>query len=230
MELVFITSVINTSEYTKPFSYTNVRSTFSTEERFKQTQQSIETLRKYIPNSYIVLVECSNISQEYEKYLLEHCDIYYNANKNKDIVDGVGSLYKGYGEASMHIAFLKYVMPLVLEKKLQIRRFWKLSGRYYLTEQFNLEQFNLEHICFKKEREYVLNTRLYNFPMKFFSIYIDIIRQIYYETEFDDYTPSIEELFYKYLFEKIDSNKILIIEQTGLSGYEAVSINKRCFD
>ena len=65
--LVLITSVINIPNI--PLSYTNIRSVYTCEERFIQTQKTIESLRRMIPDLEILLVECSDLKVEYEKYL-----------------------------------------------------------------------------------------------------------------------------------------------------------------
>ena len=126
----------------------------------------------------------------------------------------------------MHIGFLKYVFPNIFASKREIKRFWKLSGRYYFSEFTDLSKFDENKICFKIEREGVYNTRLFNFPIQYMNIYVDLIKKTYYETEFNDYTPSIEELFFKYL----EPENIKIIDITGVRGFEAVSFYKRCID
>ena len=55
--IVFITSKIYTSN--EPFSYTNIRSVYTPEERFIQTLETIVSIRKNIPNPYIILFDNS---------------------------------------------------------------------------------------------------------------------------------------------------------------------------
>ena len=65
--LVLITSVIKTPDI--PLSYSRTRSVFNHDERFNQTIKTIETIKKYIPNSKILIVECSDLNDSQESYL-----------------------------------------------------------------------------------------------------------------------------------------------------------------
>jgi glycosyltransferase involved in cell wall biosynthesis len=60
--LFIITSVINTPN--KPLSYISTRSVYSREERFNQTQITIISIRKYIPDCFIFLVECTDFTND----------------------------------------------------------------------------------------------------------------------------------------------------------------------
>lgn len=141
--LVIVTSVINISK--NPLSYTNVRSIYSPNERFEQTIKTIESIRRKIPNSYILFVESSEID-------------YYMENKIKDIVDHytilmgdsltkINGLYKGAGESTQ-------IYYAIKEIKLEdYDNIFKISGRYWLSDNFNYSNFeNSENIF--QEREY----------------------------------------------------------------------------
>ena len=55
-DLVLITSVINTGKV--GWSYTQTRSSYSPEERYNQSLQTIDSIRKYLPGAKIVFLEC----------------------------------------------------------------------------------------------------------------------------------------------------------------------------
>ncbi|MFJ7684935.1 hypothetical protein [Peribacillus butanolivorans] len=130
--LFIVSSAINIT--TNPLSYTSVRSTFSAEERAKQTLNTIQSIRTAMPESKILLIETGkarnlpyNIEFAVDKYL-------YLGNERivRDAVDGP---YKGLGE----------ICGLYLADQ-WIRHFnadyyFKLSGRYYLNENFPINDW-----------------------------------------------------------------------------------------
>ena len=65
-DLFVITSVINTGH--NPWTYTMTRSIYNPQERLFQTIKTIESIRKFT-NAKILLVECSQLSKEWEDYL-----------------------------------------------------------------------------------------------------------------------------------------------------------------
>ena len=65
--IVLITSVINTPN--RPLSYTKIRSVFSRNERFEQTKETVYSIQKYLPDSKIIMVECSNLTEEENDFL-----------------------------------------------------------------------------------------------------------------------------------------------------------------
>ena len=73
-KLVIITSIINPIK--EPLSYTNVRTIYSSEERFEQVLKTINSVKEKIPNSKIVLLECSSNIEQYEDILRNRVDKY----------------------------------------------------------------------------------------------------------------------------------------------------------
>jgi len=121
MDLVVISSAINTCS--APLSYYPIRSIYSKEERYFQTLQSIESVKR-IPNKKVFFVECTDIS-EYEEDIKSRVDFYKNVYKgNESIIDGPN---KGMGEA----------VSLLAADTEDYENIYKLSGRYYLTDEFN---------------------------------------------------------------------------------------------
>ena len=96
--IVLITSIINTPDI--PFTYTYTRSVFTSNERFLQTVNTINSIKKMIPNSIIVLVECSELTNEQNDFFLNNVNylinLYNSSNKNK-----VYSYFKAVGEGNM---------------------------------------------------------------------------------------------------------------------------------
>ena len=130
-DVLIITSVINISS--NPLSYTRTRSVYSHEKRFLQTIQTIESVRKYYPDFYIVLVEGSEIDKTNENTLIEKVDYYMNISntKYKQYID---SRSKAAGESSIILAYL--TSDHFNNNKNNINSISKLSGRYLLQSNF----------------------------------------------------------------------------------------------
>lgn len=164
---VIITSVVYPSG--KQLNYSSVRTVYNVEERVKQTIASIESVKKYIPNAKIILVDAGlNDPKEYFEGIVEQ---YIYLGNNKKVRKAVNSKYKGWGETEMLLKAIELIgtVDFVL----------KLSGRYVLTEKFDVSNFDFERFNFKNyvvgndylygESKYVKgshSTRLYGVPVK----------------------------------------------------------------
>ncbi len=167
-----ITSVINTGNH--PWSYTNIRSTYTPDERFQQTLKTIQTIREKVPNVHIILSECSEISKEQEQIFLEKVDTYLNFYDNEEIRNAcLNSNRKGYGECLKTYQAFCYILLHDFKPK----RFFKISGRYFLNDYFDIHNFS--------ETEYTFNkilrgsdchpTVLYSVPFSLFNHYEKVL-------------------------------------------------------
>jgi hypothetical protein len=143
MEVVVITSVINTSN--NPLNYSSVRSVFTPEERFDQTIVGIESVRKHIQNAYIVLVEASNIDTDKSLKITEKVDLYLNFSNDYHFTEIINGPNKSYGEAQL---LLKFFLSDKF-KEMNVKNVYKLSGRYFLDDAFDINQYDNEFNCFK---------------------------------------------------------------------------------
>lgn len=157
--LVFVvTSVIHPSP--KPLSYSSVRSVFSSDERISQTLKTIDSIRRYYKDAFIVLVEMG-LSESIGTELRVAADKVIFVGNNKIVRWACDSKHKGLGEAIGLIAAIKSVRSLG-------DFYFKISGRYYLSERFNPQQW--ESNDFMARRYGVdMSTRLYGFPVELFS-------------------------------------------------------------
>ena len=135
--LVLITSVIKPPN--SPLSYIATRSIYTCDERFEQTKKTIESIRNNIPNSTIFLIECSQLTKEQLEYFIEKTDIFINIfdTGNTDFIDAIYSKSKSLGEASQTIYALEYI----IKNNIEFTHFFKISGRYYLSDKFNFATF-----------------------------------------------------------------------------------------
>jgi len=183
--LVLITSVINTIN--KPLSYYSFRSFYTKNQRFKQTLKSIESIRKYIPNSYIYLIECSDNIDEEEEIFKELVDTYVNCFDIDNVRNAIQSPNKGIGEMNFLLYFLNN-----FEKLNEFDHFFKLSGRYYLNDTFDFDKFKNNVNIFKKEH-HSLVTIFYKICKDFYKSFIEIINNNI------NNTSSVEGIFNGYI-------------------------------
>ena len=158
--IILITSVINTP--TIPLSYTKIRSVYSREERFEQTKKTIQSVKEKLSNSKIIIVECSDFNEEEGKYFKDNCDYILNLWAKKELHNYIFGPSKSLGEGTMTIEALKYIKELNLE----YQYLYKISGRYWLNENFKIE--NIQSNVFKKinNNENNIFTALYKIDMK----------------------------------------------------------------
>ena len=104
-----MTSKIYTSS--KPFSYAPNRSIYSKDERFNQVVITVETIRKYIPDSFILLYDNSVFKDNEYQTLNSITDCFIN-HHNDDIVNDLTNncIHKLYGEISQTFKMLDYLI------------------------------------------------------------------------------------------------------------------------
>lgn len=166
MDIVLITSVIHISSH--PFDYSVVRSIFSHEQRFQHTIHTIQTIRQKMPKAYIVLIEGSEqrLSEEQRQQL----DIDYLHEVSHPEIHGTN---KSRGECRLLYDYLNSDAF----KQMEAKRIFKISGRYYLTDEFSLENYDPDLICVRKYPHYH-NTILYSVPSKYVDWYKERLRII----------------------------------------------------
>jgi hypothetical protein len=133
--------------------YTNY-GIYKPQERIKQTLDTAISARKYIPNATIILVDNSKVdvqndtSDEFEA-LIDAVDYYIDNSDDDDIkyfhekvtnydigknsMEALGML-----KALSHISNDKDLMEIITESS----RIFKLSGRYQVTDKFDINKFD----------------------------------------------------------------------------------------
>lgn len=218
MNLVIVTSVIDTIQ--KPLSYTNTRSVFTIEERFKQTIKTIESIKKYINNPYIVLIEGSHINNDYEYIFKNIVDYYFNISDIKIYKDNIDSPYKICGEASLLLSYLD--SEHLKNNILNFKSITKISGRYYLTEEcINIDEYlKYSNILCKYYKEHNnMSTIIYSFSINELNDYYISIKYIYNNLE-KYKNESIENILYDIWLKNKNYNNI---EKLGVCGNIAVN-------
>lgn len=216
--ITLITSVINTPN--NPLSYSNIRSVFSKEERFKQLKKTIESVRENIPNNKIILVECSLLSDIENEYLKENIDYFlniYDTNEN-NLISRMFTKSKSMGESTMTI----YALLYILKNNIEFDNFFKISGRYWINNNFYYELFNNNMSCVSliNNDKNNIHTSFYKLSKEHSNKFIDYL--INSENDFIN-CIGYEVFFAKFINSIENKNNIKILEQKiGINGYISV--------
>lgn len=128
----------------------NEYSAFTKEQRFQQTLKTIESIKEKDPNAYICIYEGSEtqIDEEYRDQFLEISDLflefyddpimkmlYSNLHLNPDKIT--------YGKSLLECRCLQITLNHLVQynKFNDVRRIFKISGRYTFNEEFNIQDY-----------------------------------------------------------------------------------------
>lgn len=208
--LVLITSIIKTPQ--TPLSY-GTRSIYTTQERFEHTKKTIQTVKEKIPNCKIFVVECSDLDTDQYNYFIQNTDYLLNLYNDQTIRNNIYSTSKSLCEGTMTYHALKFINDIPYDT------LFKISGRYWLSEKFNHDNFIGNDIVVKYingDKNNVL-TALYKLSKEvsiefknFLSIHFDKMHNfIGYEILFGEFLNSY--------------TNVKNINPIGLAGYVSVS-------
>ena len=198
-DCIIITSVVQTTN--KPLSYSEIRSVYSHQQRFEQTLETIDSIRKNIPNAHILLIECSPPS-EWMDILKSKVDQFINLEFNETVNN---SLHKGLGEKTLLLTALSNL-------KEEYANIYKISGRYVLIDNwhFDISKWTkTDELTFCKTNCYGiengLHTFFYRIPNSKLSLFKEDLNQY-------DGTDCIENFFTRKFENKIHFLDIIGIQ------------------
>lgn len=175
--LVVITSIFDT-----------IYSIYNYQERICQVEYSIISVRKNIPNSYIVLLEGGTAHTNDIIYFKNIVDEYITIN--------IISLEKSIGEFTLLHTYFN--MVTTQDKIIDFESISKLSGRYYFNNNFNFDKYK-DKIVIKYRPDTntlgVFETRYYKIPIKYFSIFLNKFNKLLYDNIFMTNNIDIEHSF-----------------------------------
>jgi hypothetical protein len=143
-------------------------SAYDEKQRFEQILKTIECIREKVPNSYIVLFECSSkpIDEKQKEILKEKADlflefyiepvlqqIYENLEKRPELITHGKSLLETRGLLNTLYTIKKHNLFS------DSQRVFKLTGRYLLNDNFDIKDYQskfLENKYVIKSYEYLL--------------------------------------------------------------------------
>lgn len=179
-------------------------------------KKTINSIREKVPNSIILLIECSNLNDEMTLYLKDNVDYFINFYNNENIRNIVGDIYKCYGDNILTIEGYNYI----IENNIKYNNFFKISGRYYLSDEFEYKNFENEKICCGLISNRSKITCLYKIPQKFMDSYINFLHNNIDKMKI----YGSEELFD--IFVKNNERNVIIYNKLGIFAIIAVDINK----
>ena len=218
--IVLITSKIIVSR--NIFSYISTRSIYSIETRYKQTIETIESIRKNIPDVCIFLIDNSNFENRYiymHNELNKLCDIFINPLNNKELnyytdINKYKSIAEGYQ--------IMYFLDIFNQLNIKYDHFFKISGRYYLNNSFDYNNYKTNDIIFSNDRKLSMlyyYTCFYMIPYSKFILYVNAYKIIYNNIE---NTELIEQNIEYVLPMLIKLKNIRLIDNLGVTQRIAV--------
>ena len=198
INIVLITSKIIVSN--NKFNYADNRSIYSINERYKQTLDTISSIRKYIPYSYIVLFDNSDLKRltnlNINKDLINKTDTFINITNDKLDFFTNKCEYKAFGETCQITHTYKYINEL--KNNYEVLNFFKISGRYLVNDNFNYTDYynndTIHNNIFK-------NANIPNKPTYYYTSFYKISN-----TNLQSYYNVNNELIQDYLDYKVDKN------------------------
>jgi hypothetical protein len=217
---------------------------YSPQERIKQTLETAQSARKYIPDALIILVDNSKVdvqnddSAEFNE-LMDTVDYYIDNSDDADIQHFHNNVTNyDIGKNAMEVLGLIKALTYIannddlLKEVNATSRIFKLSGRYQVTDKFDIKKFDNENTKEKyvfKTRQpswcdpqvtgvnSLLQTRLYSFtpPMLLDTLRIlNTIIQNMFNTFNQNAYIDVEHSMVKFL----PADRIVELETVGLMG------------
>lgn len=147
---IVVTSVIYFAN--AKLSYSDKRSNYNPETRISQTIETINSIKKYIPNAKIILVE-SWLHKDIWSQIIDNVYKYIYIGDNKIVRMAVDSKRKWFGET----IWLLFGIP---KEETKNSIYMKFSGRYRVNEEFKISRFAEKWFTFlSKDKHY--STRCY---------------------------------------------------------------------
>jgi len=183
-----ITSCINAPK----MSAVNV---FDQDNRYKETLKTIESIKEKVPNSKIIFIDNSTIplKDEWRNTIEDQVDVFRQLDHNifTLFVNDIGS--KGLGEAYI----MQEALKLIEENDLLGKRVFKITGRYFLADSFDISYYDNPNLIGKfahkinqwdvskdnfvthRERVVYFETRLWSFCSTIFDDYKVLLKDIF---------------------------------------------------
>lgn len=217
---------------------------YSPAERIKQTLDTAKSAKKYIPDAVIILVDNSKVdvqnddSTEFNE-LIDLVDYYIDNSDDADIQFFHNNVTNyDIGKNSMEVLGLIKALTYIstdqeiMQKVTESNRIFKLSGRYLVTDKFDINKFDnadtKDKYVFKRRQPAwcdqavtgvttLLQTRLYSFTPGLFANTISLFRNIM-ENMFNTYNQQkyidVEHSMAKF----VPADQLVELDTVGLQG------------
>lgn len=120
---------------------------YKPQERFEQTIETINSIRKYASNSKIFIADNSfikELNKNVYKYFTQTCDFVANFSNEQNCRNLNEARIKSAADTVLTLKMIELLMTHKDGMKLLngAKRVYRISGRYQLTEKFNENNFN----------------------------------------------------------------------------------------
>jgi hypothetical protein len=192
-----------------PLSYSPVRSLYSADERLEQTCLGLESIRERAPGSFVILLENSSLTTTSVGELAKRVDWLVLFDSDPLAVALRDGEFKGAAEAFMLLCAMAAL------RSADYRILLKLSGRYRLSDRFELGRFPTSGfgVCLSGG---VPSTRLYSVAKDGERRYVRQLRRALWLTSRG---RGIEQV----LFQGIPTTDLNVMDAVGVHGLVAVS-------
>ena len=138
-------------------------SVYTTEQRFLQTLDTIKSIKEKVPDAYILLYEGSEnpIDVKYQTILEEQTDLYLECGSDLIMRGVYENLHHNptkfiYGKSMLECRCLQVSLNHILENNLfnDTTRVFKMSGRYKLNDDFNIDDYKTSFLSNKYVMKY----------------------------------------------------------------------------
>jgi hypothetical protein len=202
IDLFLITSVVNARS----------NSIYSSDQRLDQlVNLTIRTIKEKVSSHYIVVMEGSELTSD-QISKIKH------AGANELYFLNVNGGNKSRGELSLILSYFNSNFYRKLSQTMKIKTINKISGRYYLAEDFNFDLLD-ESLCVIKKTDTgtwsgqgICDTRYYKFPFSYINEFIRKIKGL----KDTGLHIDMEHSFYKN--EVIPFDKIQKLEKINIRG------------
>jgi len=176
------------------------RTFYSSEKRLEQVINTSKSIKEHCKDSFSVLVEGSDISQEWLSLLKGHFD--HVITPDSATKNACSNLHVSIGDAYLLIRGLEYVSTI----KQPIMKVFKLSGRYLLTPEFNRDTYPNDKYGFGKlnDTDKCYLTVLFSIPIIDINNFLGILRKLH------------REIIEYYVYDKIKD--VVVLPKLGFEG------------
>lgn len=197
--------------------------------RYEQTLKTIESIRTKVPNARIIMTDSSTFPLNVEQVntLAQGVDIFYPIERNL-ITEFFNSNMSFKGNAELYQWY--EIARLLKQHNLVGRRVFKISGRYWLNDDFDIAVYSDPGLYNKyvtrinewdvsfdnfatRERVVYFETRLWSFCHSLFEEFECLIPKLFRHMIFVD--NNLE----KSMLRLVDHDKIAVFKPIGVQGY-----------
>ena len=179
------------------------------QQRFKQTLETIRSIRSKIPHSFVVLIDNSELTHAQLKTLSSSVDVFVNDVNSQALPQNANKVdAKQLGEAKL----LLQGLAALEQHQVMFKQLFKLTGRYLITDEFRFGDYDNVFSIFKLadkssalklDKSYYVFFKIYCNHTGFFE---DALNHIV-----SDLTQMIAKKIPAFLHENIESRLFLMI-------------------